>query len=87
MPVAERSRLPSRALVRGPRPDQRPFPSHPARVDQAGTDLTDATKANASIQAELLSKASTVLAPMVKEGTLKIVAACFDLATGKVTLV
>ena len=46
-----------------------------------------AESANAAIQAELLSKASPVLAPMVKEGKLKIVPAYYDLATGKVTLV
>jgi carbonic anhydrase len=63
------------------------FPHIQPAVDQAGSDLTAAIKANASIQAALLSKSSPVLAPMVKEGKLKIVAAYYDLATGKVTLV
>ncbi len=63
------------------------FPHIQPAVDQAGSDLAAATKANASIQAGLLSKASPVLAPMVKEGKLKIVAGYYDLATGKVTLV
>lgn len=63
------------------------FPHIRPAVDQAGSDLVGATKANASIQAGLLTKASTVMAPMVKEGKLKIVAAYYDLATGKVTLV
>lgn len=63
------------------------FPHIQRAVDQAGSDLVAATKANAANQAELLSKASTVLAPMVKEGKLKIVAAYYDLASGKVTLV
>ena len=63
------------------------FPHLQLAVDQAGPDLAATTKANAAIQATLLSKASTVLAPMVKEGKLKIVAAYYDLATGKVTLV
>jgi carbonic anhydrase len=63
------------------------FPPLQAAVDQAGSDADAATKANASIQAGLLSKASTVLAPMVKEGKLKIVAGYYDLAAGKVTLV
>ena len=63
------------------------FPPLQTAVDQAGSDLTAAIKANASIQATLLSKASTVLSPMVKEGKLKIVAGYYDLATGKVTLV
>ena len=63
------------------------FPPLRQAVDQAGPDLAAATKANAGIQAALLSKASTVLAPMVKEGKLKIVGAYYDLATGKVTQV
>jgi len=63
------------------------FPPLQPAVDQAGSDLAVAIKANASIQATLLSKASTVLSPMVKEGKLKIVAGYYDLASGKVTLV
>src|SRR5277367_2631642 len=63
------------------------FPHLQPAVDQAGSDLAAVTKANASIQAALLSKASPVLSPMVKEGKLKIVAGYYDLATGKVTLV
>jgi carbonic anhydrase len=63
------------------------FPHLQAAVNQAGPDLAATTKANASIQADLLSKASPVLAPMIKEGKLKIVAGYYDLATGKVTLV
>ena len=63
------------------------FPHIQPAIDQAGSDLAAATKANASIQAGLLGKASPVLAPMVKEGKLKIVAGYYDLDTGKVTLV
>ena len=63
------------------------FPHIQPAVDQGGSDLVAVTKANASIQAALLSKASPVLAPMVKEGKLKIVAGYYDLATGKVGLV
>ncbi len=63
------------------------FPHIQPAVDQAGSDLVAATKANASIQAGLLTKASPVLGPMVKEGKLKIVAGYYDLVTGKVTLV
>jgi carbonic anhydrase len=63
------------------------FPHLQPAVDQAGSDLVAVTKANATNQAQLLSKASTVLAPMVKEGKLKIVAAYYDLASGKVTVV
>ncbi len=56
-------------------------------VDQAGTNLEAATKANAKIQANLLSRASTVASSMVKEGKLKVVAGYYDLGTGAVTLV
>jgi len=63
------------------------FPPLRQAVDQAAPDLVATIKANASIQAALLSKASPVLAPMVKEGKLKIVGGYYDLATGKVTLV
>jgi len=63
------------------------FPHLQPAVDQAGPDVAAVTRANASLQAALLSKASTVLSPMVKEGKLKIVAGYYDLATGKVTLV
>jgi len=63
------------------------FPHLRPAVDQAGPDLVATTKKNASIQAALLSTASPVLAPMVKDGKLKIVGAYYDLGTGKVTLV
>lgn len=63
------------------------FPHLQPAVDQASSDLAATIKANASIQVSLLSKASTVLSPMVKEGKVKIVAGYYDLATGKVTLV
>jgi len=63
------------------------FPHLQPAVDQAGPDPVATTKANASIQAALLSKASTVLSPMIKEGKLKIVAGYYDLGTGRVTLV
>jgi len=55
-------------------------------VDQAGHDLEAATKANAKIQAALLREASTVIAGMVKEGKLKVVAGYFDIGTGSATL-
>lgn len=62
------------------------FPHIQAGVDQGGTDLVAATKANAKVQAMLLSEASTVIAPMVKNGKLKVVAAYYDLGSGVVTL-
>jgi carbonic anhydrase len=55
-------------------------------VDQAGPNLEPAIKANATIQAALLRQSSTVVAGLVKEGKLKVVAAYYDLATGSVTL-
>ena len=63
------------------------FPHIQPAIDQAGTNLEAATKANAKIQATLLSEASTVVSGMVKEGKLKVVAGYYDLGTGAVTLV
>ena len=51
-----------------------------------GGSLEETIKRNAVIQANLLAKTSTVLAPMVQEGKVKIQGAYYDLATGKVTL-
>jgi carbonic anhydrase len=56
-------------------------------VDAAGSDPFAATKANAQIQARLLSESSPVIAGAIKGGTLKVVAAYYDLASGKVALV
>jgi len=56
-------------------------------IDQAGPNLEAATKANARIQATLLSQASTVVAGLVKAGKLKVVAGFYDLGTGAVTLI
>jgi carbonic anhydrase len=61
------------------------FPHIQAAVDQAGPDLTATIKANATYQARLLGESSTVLAPMIKEGKVKVVAGFYDLATGTVT--
>ena len=55
-------------------------------VDQAGPDLEAAAKANAKVQATLLRQASTVIAGLVKEKKLKVVAAYYDLGTGVVSL-
>lgn len=62
------------------------FPHIQPAIDQAGSDLATVTKANAQVQAKLLSEASTVIAPMVKGGKVKVVAGVYDIATGKVTL-
>ena len=60
-------------------------PIQPA-VDAAGPNLDAAIDANAKIQAALLREASPVIAGMIKEGNLMVVAARYDLASGKVTV-
>lgn len=62
------------------------FPHIQAAVDQAGSDLEAATKANAVNQAKLLRQSSTVISEMVKENKIKVVAAYYDLGKGTVTL-
>jgi carbonic anhydrase len=62
------------------------YPHIQPAVDQAGTNLDAATKANAKIQAALLAESSTVIKGLVKEGKLKVAAAYYDIATGSVTL-
>src|SRR5208337_1161371 len=63
------------------------FPHIRPAVDQAGPNLEAATKANAKIQATLLSQASTVVSGLLKEGKLKVVAGYYELGTGAVTLI
>ena len=63
------------------------FPHIQPAVDQAGSDLVAATKANAKIQAALLREASPVISGLVKGGKVKVVAGYYDLGTGAVTLV
>jgi carbonic anhydrase len=62
------------------------YPHLQPAVDQAGPDPKAVTKANAKIQASLLSQASTVVAAKLKEGQLKVVAGYYDIASGEVTL-
>ncbi|MGB8781765.1 MAG: carbonic anhydrase [Terriglobales bacterium] len=62
------------------------YPHIQPAVDQAGSNLEAATKANAKIQAALLRESSTVISGLVKENAVKVVAAYYDLATGNVTL-
>jgi len=61
------------------------LPLRPA-VEQAGSDVTEAIKANARIQARLLSTASPVIAGLVKSNKLKVVAAYYDISNGKVSM-
>jgi carbonic anhydrase len=62
------------------------YPHIQPAVDQAGSNLEAASKANAKIQAALLRQASTVVAGLVKEGKLKVVAGYYDISSGSVTL-
>jgi carbonic anhydrase len=62
------------------------YPHIQPAVDQAGKDPEAATKANAKIQATLLSQASTVIAANIKEGKLKVLPAYYDVGSGVVTL-
>ena len=59
--------------------------SRPA-VDEAHGDFDGAIRANARIQAKLITDSSPVVASAIKDAKLKVVAAYYDLATGKVTL-
>ena len=62
------------------------YPHIRPAVDQAGSNLEAATKANAKIQAALLRQASTVISGLVKESKLKVVAGYYDVSNGRVTL-
>lgn len=55
-------------------------------VNEAGPNLDAAIDANAKIQATLLSQASPIIAGAIKEGKLKVVAARYDIVSGKVSL-
>jgi carbonic anhydrase len=54
-------------------------------VERAGSDLGAAMQANARIQADLAT-ASPVLAQLISQGRLKVVAAYYSLGDGAVTL-
>lgn len=62
------------------------FPHLQPAVDEAGHNLEAAIKANAKIQARLLSESSPVIAGLLKDGKLKVVAGYYDLASGVVTM-
>jgi carbonic anhydrase len=62
------------------------YPHIQPAVDQAGSNLEAATKANAKIQAALLRESSTVIASSVKEAKLKVVAGYYDVTNGSVTM-
>jgi len=62
------------------------YPHIQPAVDQAGSNLEAATKANARMQAALLREASTVISALVKESKLTVVAGYYDIASGRATL-
>ena len=62
------------------------YPHIQPAVDQAGSDLEAAVKANAMIQCSLLRRASTVISRLVKDGKLKVVAGYYDIVNGEVTV-
>ena len=55
-------------------------------VDEAHGDFDAAIRANAKIQAKLITDSSPVIAKAIKDGKLKVVAAYYDLGSGKVEL-
>jgi carbonic anhydrase len=55
-------------------------------VDEAHGDFDAAIRANAKIQAKLITDSSPVVASAIKDGKLKVVAAYYDLTNGKVAL-
>ena len=55
-------------------------------VDQAGSNLDAAINANAKHQSALLCKSSPVISSLIKENKLKVVAGCYDIVGGGVTL-
>lgn len=55
-------------------------------VARSGGNIDKAIEANARIQAELLCTSSPVIRDAIKAGELKVEAAVYDLATGKVTV-
>jgi len=63
------------------------FPAIQPAVARAGGNLARATELNVLDQVRLLASASTVLAPMVANGSIWIVGAVYDVATGVVRLV
>src|SRR5579862_9163636 len=58
------------------------YPHIQPAVDQAGSNLEAAAKANAKIKAAQHGKSSTVVKGIVAEGKLKVVSGHYDIATG-----
>ena len=62
------------------------YPHLQAAVDREGPDLEETIKVNATIQANLLRKASTVISRLVKQGKLIVLPAFYNPASGEVSL-
>ena len=62
------------------------YPYIQPAVEDAGPDIEATVKANARIQAEILHNRSSVISNLVKDHKLRVLAAYYDLASGKVTL-
>ena len=62
------------------------YPHLQPGVERSGGNLDKAIEANVRIQADLLRTASTVIRDAIKAGELKVEAAVYDLATGKVSM-
>ena len=62
------------------------YPHLRQAVEQSGGDFDKAIQANTKIQAELLRTSSTVIRDAIKAGKLNVVAAVYDLSSGKVTM-
>ena len=62
------------------------YPHLRQAVEQSGGDFDKAIQANTKIQAELLRTSSTVIRDAIKASKLSVVAAVYDLSSGKVTM-
>ena len=62
------------------------YPHLRQAVEQSGGDFDKAIQANTKIQADLLRTSSTVIRDAIKAGKLNVVAAVYDLSSGKVTM-
>lgn len=54
---------------------------------KTGNIQENAVVANIQYQAKKLQESSTILAKLIREGKLKIVGACYDIETGKVSII
>jgi len=62
------------------------YPHLQPAVERSGGDIGKAIEANARVQADLLRTSSPVIRDAIKAGELKVEAAVYDLATGRVTV-